>query len=196
MGRMTPGIGEGTPDQKRAAAIERFLGRYPEQRIIARSAETGLLNEYWALARLGPPVNNVALISEGAFYTIITDGDGNKFLQGGSVNGVGVTTTSLKIFDPDPAPDGTWEGTNDQQLYLSVAGTGTVADGVLLPGFDITSITPTIGTPPESTPPTKDVSTGTCIITLGTFFNEAFFPDNIGSFTVAVCIGGFVVSRI
>lgn len=132
----------------------------------------------------------------GAFYTIITDEDGNKFLQGGSVNGVGVTTTSLKLFDPDPAPDGTWEGLDDEQLYLEVAGTGTVADGVLLPGFDITSITPTIGTPPESSPPTKDDTAGTCIITLGTFFGGAFYPDNIGSFTVAVCIGSFVVSRI
>jgi hypothetical protein len=134
--------------------------------------------------------------SSGAFYTIIEDEFGDKFLQGGSVNGVGVDTSDLKVFDSTPSPDGTWQGTNDQQLYLSVVGTGVVEDGVLLPGFEISSITPTIGTPPASTPPTADDPSGTCILTLGTFFNEAFYPDNIGSFTVAVCIGSFVVARI
>lgn len=131
--------------------------------------------------------------ASGAFYTLITIEEGPNagdiHLQGGAVNGEDVTTTSLKLYD---LSSDTWEGGDDDQLYLTVSGTGVVADGVLLPGFTVSTITPSIGSPPGDTPPTKDDTAGTAILSLGTFFNGGFFPAVAGNRNVAVCIGSFV----
>ena len=134
-----------------------------------------------------------SVAASGAFYTLITIEDGPNagdiHLQGGTVNGEDVTTTSLKLYD---LSSDTWEGGDDDQLYLTVSGTGVVADGVLLPGFTVSTITPSIGSPPGDTPPTKDDTAGTAILSLGTFFNGGFFPAVAGNRNVAVCIGSFV----
>ena len=131
--------------------------------------------------------------SAGAFYaliTITTGADvGDIHLQGGTVNGEDVTTTSLKLYD---IGTDSWEGTADEQLYLTVTGTGVVADGVLLPGFTVSGVTVSIGSPPGDTPPTKDDPSGTAILSLGSFFNGGFFPAIAGNRGVAVCIGSFV----
>lgn len=128
----------------------------------------------------------------GAFYSFVTvtegAGAGDIHLQGGAVNGQGVATTDLKLYD---IGTDTWEGTTDQHLYLSVTGTGTVSDGVLLPGFAVSGITISTGTPPGDTPPTKDDSAGTAILSLGVFFDGGFLPAIAGNRNVSVCIGTF-----
>ena len=133
---------------------------------------------------------------EGAFWTLITiaDGgadDGDIHLQGGTVNGVPVSTTSLKLYD---ASSGLWEGSNDEHLYLEVEGEGEIADGVLLPGFTVTTITPTIGAPSEHEPPTIADATGYARLSLGVFFGEAFYPAKAGNRGIAVCLGSFVIT--
>lgn len=137
--------------------------------------------------------SNAGAIPAGAFHTLVTitsgAGSGDIHLQGGTVNGEDVTTTSLKLYD---FGTDTWEGADDEQLYLTVTGTGVVADGVLLPGFTVSSITASIGSPPGDTPPTKDTPSGTAILSLGTFFNGGFLPAIAGNRNVAVCIGTFV----
>jgi hypothetical protein len=145
-----------------------------------------------------PPVQQEVqeVAQGGAFFTLITiesDGadNGDIHLQGGTVNGTDVTTTSLKLYD---IGTDTWEGDPDDHLYLEVEGEGEIADGVLLPGFTITSVTPTIGAPSEHEPPTLADATGHARLSLGVFFNNGFFPAKAGNRGIAVCLGSFVIT--
>lgn len=138
------------------------------------------------------------IAAEGAFYTFITipdgSGVGDIFLQTGSVNGMGVPQAQLKLYDvsSDEWKDSSLTATSGEHLYLTVAGTGTIADGVLLPGFTVSSITPAYGVPPADDPPTKDDPSGTAYLSLGVFFGGAFYPAVAGNRNVAVCIGTFI----
>jgi hypothetical protein len=131
--------------------------------------------------------------AQGAFFSIITVDDGvgtgDLHLQTGTVNGQGVPQEDLKLYDTSSAE---WEGVPGDHLYLEVAGTGVVADGVLLPGFTISGITTEIGLPPGDDPPTKDDPSGTAYLSLGVFYSGGFLPAIVGNRNVAVCIGSFV----
>lgn len=135
----------------------------------------------------------VAAVQQGAFYTILTDEYGNRFLQGGTINGLDVSYLDLMLFDITLGVDGEWKGNDGDQLYLEVAGNGVVEDDVLLPGFDITSITADIGSPPGHTLPTISSPAGVCIVPLGTFFRNAFYPDMVGSRSVRYCPDAFTI---
>ena len=131
----------------------------------------------------------------GAFFTLITVSSGvdvgDIHLQGGTVNGVAVATLDLKVYD---ASTGLWEGVDDDHLFLEVVGEGVITDGVLLPGFTVTTITPTIGAPSEHVPPTIADATGTAYLSLGVFFSGEFYPAAAGNREIAVCLGSFDIS--
>lgn len=179
----------------RVSRIEALLSQFQVLEVVADIFGRGR----WRMDALVRPSSTEqvegTVAMSGAFYSFVTvtegAGVGDIHLQGGAVNGQGVATTDLKLYD---ASSETWQGTADQHLYLSVAGTGTVADGVLLPGFAVSGITKVIGAPPGDIPPTKDVASGTAILSLGVFFDGGFLPAIAGNRNVAVCIGTFVKS--
>lgn len=128
------------------------------------------------------------------FYTLIRDEDGHLYLQTGTVAGVGVDQTALKVFHND-AVSPYWLGTFGQQLYLEANGSSVVADGYLMPGFEVTSINVEIGSPTGHVYPTLESPTGKAIIPLGTFLEAGFNPAGWGSFNITACFTGFTVSR-
>ena len=131
----------------------------------------------------------------GAFYGFYTDtsggaGDGDIYLQGGTINGVAVATSSMKLYD---FGTDSWEGTADQHLYVGVTGAFVVVDSVALPGFTASSVaSPAIGTPPSDTFPAVTgataASNGTCYVSLGVFTASGFLPAASGNRIVGLCI--------
>lgn len=131
----------------------------------------------------------------GAFYGFHTDttggaGDGDIYLQGGTINGEAVDTSDLKLYD---FGTDSWEGTADQHLYVGVTGAFVVVDSVALPGFTVSSVaTPAIGTPPSDTFPAvtgaTSASSGTCYVSLGVFTASGFLPAASGNRIVGLCI--------
>lgn len=131
----------------------------------------------------------------GAFYSIAVAGDGHTYLQGGSITGgIGIeSAANIKIID---------SGTGVTQsagvhMYVIATGDGVTADGVLLPGFNLTAAS--IGynaTIPDNTLPTAASATGRiCHIDLGVFTSTGFTPAGAGNFHVSSCPGSYTVSR-
>lgn len=131
----------------------------------------------------------------GAFLTIYVAADGHTYLQGGSVTGgTGVETAAdIKIIDSGTGPTQT-AGTH---MYVIATGDGITADGVLLPGWNLTNAS--VGyasTVPDNTLPTASSSTGKlCHIDLGVFTSTGFLPAGAGNIQISHCLGSYSVSR-
>lgn len=135
----------------------------------------------------------------GAFYGMITGTDGHTYLQGGSVTGgTGVhTAANIKVIDSGTGPTRA-AGTH---MYVIATGDGITADGVLLPGWNLTNATNpvTIGystTVPDNTLPTAASWTEKlCHIDLGVFTADRFLPAAAGNIQISHCLGSYSVSR-
>jgi hypothetical protein len=137
-----------------------------------------------------PRAGEGAVATDAAFYTFYTDGDGDIFLQGGTINGLAVDTSDLKLYD---AGTTSWVGTADQHLFVPVTGAFVVVDSVAMPGFVASSIgTVGYGTPTTNTFPavtgTTTASNGICYVSLGVFVADGFLPSNRGNRVISLCI--------
>jgi hypothetical protein len=140
--------------------------------------------------------------TSGAFFSLITieSGDatnGDIYLQGGQVTaGTGSEfVANYLLYD---ASADTWAGSNGQHLSIRLNGTGSEADDVLLPTFDMTSLSgPTVLTPPlpDNDLPEIGSLAGECVVSLGIFTDAGFFPALPGNIQASFCFGGFTVSR-
>jgi hypothetical protein len=135
---------------------------------------------------------NWPIVNYGSFFRQIPDAGGDVYLQGGTVNGVAVATSELLLYIADP---GTWQGAAGDHLILEVEGEGVVEDGLLLAGFDVTTITVSIGPPSAHILPTADDPTGTAYISLGEFSADSFYPAMKGNINIAFCPGNFTITR-
>lgn len=140
-------------------------------------------------------------VASGAFYKLITieSGDatnGDIYLQGGQITAGSGTETiaNFLLFD---ASGPTWAGSAGDHLQLTMNGTGSEVDDVLMPTFDLTSVTgpAAVGTLGDNTLPVVGSLSGVCRVSLGIFVTEGFNPANIGNIQASFCYGGFTVSR-
>lgn len=190
MDSITPGAGHDPQAlARRVERIELALNPYQELDVVAEIVGRGMTRGRMLMQPMGP--GDDASIA-GAFFSLITDSLGDIYLQTGTVNGGDVPALSLKVYDLSST---SWQGTTGQHLFLEVAGTGEVADGVLLAGFNITGVTVTIGTPLEHVPPTAAVATGTAYVSLGVFYGESFAPAAAGNVGITFCPSGFTITR-
>lgn len=131
----------------------------------------------------------------GAFNKTFVEDD-ITYLQGGTVSGGTGLETVANIEIKDDL--GEWVQATGVHIYLAVTGDGIVADGVLLPGFNITGVT--VGynaTIPANTIPTYDDEVGkTCHIDLGVFTVDNFYQSASGNLDVKLCHGSYTVTRI
>jgi hypothetical protein len=138
----------------------------------------------------------------GAFFGMrtVSSGDatnGDIYLQGGQVT-AGSGTVSIPEFLLFDASGPTWSGTAGQHLSIRLNGTGSEADDVLMPTFDLTTVSgPTALTPPlpDNVLPEIGALTGECVVSLGTFTSVGFLPAASGNIQASFCFGGFTVSR-
>lgn len=140
---------------------------------------------------------------EGAFYTmrtVVSEGadNGDIYLQGGQATaGSGTATVAeILLFDASAGAEGTWQGTVGQHLVLTISGTGSEVDDVLMPTFDLTTGTAAVAASVGSnTLPTVGALSGTCKVSLGVFLDAGFSPSLPGNVQASFCFGGFTVSR-
>jgi hypothetical protein len=130
----------------------------------------------------------------GAFYGMYAAG-GHIYLQGGTVSaGDGTDSISdIKIIDGSTGVLHT-AGTH---MYLNANGNGVRADGVLLPGYNLSSASIGYGSsvPSNSLPLAAGVSGKHCYIDLGTFTADGFLPSGTGNVQISYCPGSYSVSR-
>lgn len=119
---------------------------------------------------------------------------GDTYLQGGTVTGGGGTETiaEIKVVDADTGP----VAAAGHHLYISANGGGLVVDGVLLPGFDLTTATTaTAAAVPGNSLPTASDAAGQCRISLGEFTESGFTPNLPGNLAISFCPGNFTITR-
>lgn len=132
----------------------------------------------------------------GAFSHLYVHTDGHTYLQGGTVTGGSGTDTEsdIKVIDSGTGPTQT-AGTH---MYVNASGAGVVSDGVLIPGFDLSSAS--IGyasSVPANTLPTASASTGkNCYVDLGVFTDTSFLPSGSGNIQISFCPGAYSVDRV
>ena len=132
--------------------------------------------------------------SVGAFFTLYTNEDGDIFLQGGTVTGGtgNVPIADFQIYDHITG----WVGSAGDHLILHFSGTGIVVDGVLLGGFNLSTVTgPTAGAVGATTVPTAGSASGSGDISLGIFATGAFNAANVGNIQITFCPGSFTITR-
>ena len=199
--RLSPGIQNNTPEglARRIAVIERFLGVFLKQVVIARDV-FGQYFKFDVLAVRGGKADGPSdgEATAGAFYTMRTVSggvdDGDIYLQGGFVTaGTGnAEVNEFKVFDASSAA---WSGSAGEVLQIAVNGDGQVTSGILDPVFNLTDTTiiPTVvATLDPNTLPTASSAAGkVCNISLGTFFDGGFQPTAAGTIIVGFCWGGF-----
>ena len=132
----------------------------------------------------------------GAFFTTYTNGDGHRYLQGGTVtggNGGSETIDDEKVLDAI-----TVVGTNSGNvLYLKANCTATVADGVMLPGLELNSASLVTGASvPSNHAFTVTSATGDIHFEIGRWNDDSFLPAGPpGNFAVGGCIGNYTLSK-
>ena len=134
-------------------------------------------------------------VPTGAFFGMALDGDGNTLLQGGMVTAGSGSHAFLDIAVLEPGPSvGDLAG---NFLWLEITGNGVVADGVLLPGFNLTTAATGIGTAvPDNTLPTAAGASGkTCHVLLGQWSETTFHPSGVGNIQISFCPGSYTVTR-
>lgn len=129
--------------------------------------------------------------SFGAFARVFREGS-DWMLQGGHVLGADsseVEVSALNIGNVGSEP------ADDTHYWLRVMGNGVIADGYLQGGFEVTSASGT-STEGSNVVPTHTSSSGTVYISLGTWYEERFYPALAGNLNVAFCPpGSFIISR-
>jgi len=108
------------------------------------------------------------------------------YLLGGLVTGgegnFTIPDIELAVIGEEP-PDDTF-------VWLEVDFTAYVEDDVLLPGGDVTAVTPDSGTTvPDNVIPTVDTPAGTVHIVLGQWSQGIFLPSACGNIFVSHCLG-------
>lgn len=116
------------------------------------------------------------------------------YLQGGSVS---AGTGNIDVPDLDIATAGS-EPVDHTLLWLECTGDGIVEDGVLLPGFDLTSVDYDDGLalPSNTLPEADDEEDKVCHLLLGRWLNAAFIPSSPGNIQITACPGSYTASRI
>lgn len=143
-----------------------------------------------------------AAATTGAFYktyTIASEDatNGDIYLQGGQVS-AGTGTDAVADFLLYDASADTWAGTAGQHLLLTITGDGEAADDVLMPVFNMTSVsapTPTTGIGSNTLPEIGSLTGRVCLVSLGVFQSAGFLPASPGNIQVSFCFGGYTVSR-
>ncbi|MFK5282274.1 hypothetical protein ACI3PL_22210, partial [Lacticaseibacillus paracasei] len=81
--------------------------------------------------------------------------------------------------------------------YVHVTGNGITADGVLLPGYNLSSASVAYGSSlPSNTLPLAAGATGKkCYVDLGEFTATGFLPSGSGNVQISYCPGSYNVSR-
>ena len=137
----------------------------------------------------------------GAFYRVYTVAsedatNGDIMLQGGQV-AAGSGNASVADFLLYDISATTWAGTAGQFLQLTVNGDGSSEDGILMPTFDLTSVTgpAAVASIAANTLPIVGTLGGVCRISLGTFGDDSFAPALPGNINVSFCFGGFTITR-
>lgn len=190
--RLNPGVGEKSPDQRRSASAERFIGQFQKTLITAKDA-MGVDRQFEVLAILGPPKNAIATTS-GAFWGMYVK-KGDTYLQGGTAGGK--TIEDIKVMDGK-----TVSGTLvDKILWVEVTYNGVTADGVLLPGATVTgarcSAAGTSGKElPANTLPTASSASGKrAHIEIGRWTKAGFMPSGQGHIGLSFCPGNLSIHR-
>jgi len=141
----------------------------------------------------------------GAFWTQYTDGLGDLYLQGGTVtggNGGSYTFPDFRLIDADGGPGGIpyVAGTPGQILYIYVSCIATVADGVMLPGCEVSGESGASDWDvAEAVPPndsfTVTDSAGNLYREIGRWTDAAFLPSGPpGNLRADGCIGNFQIT--
>ncbi len=132
----------------------------------------------------------------GAFFGITTGAvAGAKYLQGGTVSAGSGSDTAANIALTDSS--GVPLHSAGTHMYVNALGNGITSDGLLLPGFNLTSAS--VGyasTVPSNTLPLAAGATGKrCYIDLGVFTATGFLPAGSGNVQISYCPGAFTVTR-
>ena len=130
----------------------------------------------------------------GAFYGMITE-DGVKYLQGGTVSAGSGSDTAANIALTNA--EGEPLHSAGTHMYVNVLGNGIRSDGVLLPGFDLTSASVGYNSSvPSNTLPLAAGATGKrCYIDLGVFTDTGFLPSGSGNIQISYCPGSYTFFR-
>lgn len=130
----------------------------------------------------------------GAFFGMITE-EGVRYLQGGTVTAGSGSDTAVNIAFTNAL--GVPLQTPGTHMYAEVTGSGITADGVLLPGYNLTSISVGYGAEvPSNTLPLAAGATGKkCYVDLGVFTETSFLPAGSGNIQISYCPGSYTVSR-
>lgn len=133
-------------------------------------------------------------VAFGAFYGLVVI-DGDTYLQGGTVSGGtgNETVANIKIID---SVTGIMQ-TAGNHMYIDATGSGVEADGVLLPGWNLSSATISYASSlPANTLPTAASPSGKhCRIDLGVFTETTFLPAGSGNVQITSCPGSYSVNR-
>jgi hypothetical protein len=192
--RLNPGVGEKSPEQRRSASAERFIGQFQKTLITAKDA-MGVERQFEVLAITGPPKNVVGEV--GAFWGMYVE-KGDTYLQGGTVFGGNgnKTVEDIKVLDRKTVA-ATLVG---KKLWVEIGFNGVVADGVLLPGGDVTSAkcsaqsTAGKDLPPNTLPTAKSPNAKKVFYEVGRWTKDGFFPSRTGHISVGFCPGGYNIS--
>lgn len=133
----------------------------------------------------------------GAFWTRYTDEAGDTMLQGGTVtggNGGSATVADYKVLDADTGV-GSLE---DDILYLQVACTATIEDGLMMPGCEITTATLETGASvPDNHTFTVAAPSGNLYLEVGRWNATTFLPAGPpGNVLASGCIGNFLLTKV
>lgn len=134
--------------------------------------------------------------SVGAFLRMYVNGDGDTYLQGGSVtggNGGSATIVDEKVLDATTGVD----ANSGKVLYLQANCTATIEDGIMLPGCLLNSATTGIASAvPSNHSFTTSAATGNIYTEIGRWNGDNFLPTGpAGNFTAGGCIGSFTLSK-
>lgn len=124
----------------------------------------------------------------GPFCNVYTSGQ-SSMLTGGTVTG-GDTNVAIPDINLGSVVNGKF-------FWIEANGNAVTEDGVLLPGFDLSTAPVGSGTtfPSSNTTPTANSEGGTIYISLGSWSNNQFIPAGCGNIFVFHCPGALTFSR-
>jgi hypothetical protein len=133
----------------------------------------------------------------GSFYTMYEDGDGDTYLQGGTVaggHGGSETLADYKVLDATTGV-GTLSG---KILWAEVTVSATNSDGILLPGLSVTAAA--YGTPGTAVPDNEVITAASptgkkLYYELGRWTDTTFLPAGVGGLATQACLGNWNLVR-
>jgi hypothetical protein len=128
----------------------------------------------------------------GPFCKVFLDDD-KIMLTGGVVTGGGTNQTipDIELATVEDEPEDGW------YVWLTINGDAVTEDDVLLPGFDLTSVTVKQGemVPEKNKIPTVSRPSGTIYVSLGSWSGRKFVPAGCGNYQVTHCPGSLTHFR-